>query len=108
MQVDGQSATRAGIFKRKRSKNLALLAVIMAWVALIFFITIAKIAHSAEPPSLQPDFKAHDPYTAGEAAHTAEMIADRQKFDADAAQHAESMKGKQQSWWQDWSSRHGL
>ncbi len=35
------------IHKRKRSKNFMILAAIAAWIALIWVITMVKIAHGS-------------------------------------------------------------
>lgn len=33
------------IHKRKRAKNLVILAAVFAWIALIWIVTMIKIAH---------------------------------------------------------------
>ena len=72
------------LHKKKRKKNLMILALIIAWCALIWGVTMIKIAHAA-------DDNADPRYKTQRANHQAEMNHQAEYYRNRAKKHAKEM-----------------
>lgn len=73
----------APLHKTKRKKNLALMALVLAWCALIFVITMVKIAHAQDTAQS---------YSGGRARHQAAIEQTQQKLQDDGQSYVEQQQ----------------
>lgn len=115
------------VHKKKRQKNLVLLALIIAWCALIWAITMIKMARAedmAQPASAETAASAetgasiaHDAtssawpaevpapgeaFSASRETHLQEVSDTTQKYQEAGATHQAEVEDQRKSWWESW------
>ncbi|MBI4032062.1 MAG: hypothetical protein HY370_10335 [Proteobacteria bacterium] len=114
------------VHKKKRRKNLVLLALIFAWCALIWAVTMIRMARAedAPPPSAEIAVSigtdasiAHDAtssawpaevsvpgeaFSASRESHLQEISDTTQKYQEAGATHQAEVEEQRKSWWENW------
>ncbi len=97
------------LHKKKLKKNLAVLGLIALWCALIWMITMVKMAHgepmpdgTAEQVTLQAPEHPGGVYLTSRQRNLEETLDDHQKMQKDNARHRDEMAGTPRKWWERW------
>lgn len=78
------------LHKKKRRKNLILLAIIFAFCLAIYLMSMVKMAHSHGIP---------DKYKADRQSHQEEIDRLAEDYEEEGARHQEEIEAAEESWW---------
>lgn len=102
------------LHKKKLKKNLLILALVLAWCALIWMVAMIKIANAAEIVPWQSDREAHRQHSEETVRQWHEddwngKEAAREKFfharEEQRTAHQDRIGSTRQSWNQDWADK---